>query len=64
MKWKGGRGWGVEEVRRSEACDETGEQAREGVVWWDKGKVEKGRKERETVSERRGEERGVGSREV
>ena len=42
MKWNGGRVWGVEEVRRSE----TGEQAREGVMWWDKSKVgKKGRKE-------------------
>ena len=52
MKWNGGRVWGVEEVRRSE----TGEQAREGVMWWDKSKVEKkGRKEKETVNERRSE---------
>ena len=55
MRWKGGSGWGVEEVRRSEECSETGEQAREGVMSWDKGKVEKGRKERETVNGKRGE---------
>ena len=47
------RGKGSGSRGSEEECGETGQQAREGVVWWDKGKVEKGRKERETVSERK-----------